>query len=94
MLPGQQTSVEFFRFHAATGREFAIKDENVASIAVDNSIPCLTGKISYADSFGAGGESVIASKITYDLAANKLTKQQVMNFFKLWMVAVGPTNDE
>ena len=38
MLPGQQTSVEFFRFHAATGREFAIKDENVASIAVDNSI--------------------------------------------------------
>jgi len=33
MFPGQQTSVEFFRFHAQAGREFAMKHENVASIA-------------------------------------------------------------
>ena len=33
MLPGQQTSVEFFRFHAAAGREFSMKNENVVSIA-------------------------------------------------------------
>jgi FkbM family methyltransferase len=33
MLPGQQTSVEFFRFHAQAGREFSMKNENVASIA-------------------------------------------------------------
>jgi hypothetical protein len=33
MLPGLQTSVEFFRFHAAAGREFSMKNENVVSIA-------------------------------------------------------------
>jgi FkbM family methyltransferase len=33
MFPGQRTSVEFFRFHAQAGREFAMKHENVASIA-------------------------------------------------------------
>lgn len=33
MLPGQQTSVEFFRFHAAAGREFSMRNENVVSIA-------------------------------------------------------------
>jgi len=35
-----------------------------------------------------------ASKIKYALHANKLTKQQVLHFFKLWMVCIGPTNDE
>lgn len=65
-----------------------------AFFAVDNSIPCLTGRITYMDSFGAGGETVVSSKVTYELNANKLSKQQVMNFFKLWMVAIGPTNDE
>ncbi|MGD0442419.1 MAG: FkbM family methyltransferase [Edaphobacter sp.] len=33
LLPGQLTSVEFFRFHAENGREFAMKHENIASIA-------------------------------------------------------------
>jgi hypothetical protein len=28
------------------------------------------------------------------LHANKLTKQQIMAFFKLWLICVGPTNDE
>lgn len=65
-----------------------------AFFAVDNSVPCLTGKIEYVDAFGAGGETVVTSKVTYNLNANKLTKQQVMNFFKLWMLAIGPTNDE
>lgn len=65
-----------------------------AFFAVDNSIPCLTGKIEYVDSFGAGGETVASSKVTYNLNANKLSKQQVMNFFKLWLLAAGPTNDE
>ncbi|MCU1319513.1 MAG: FkbM family methyltransferase [Edaphobacter sp.] len=35
MLPGQRTSVEFFRFHAAAEREFCMKHENIASIAFD-----------------------------------------------------------
>jgi FkbM family methyltransferase len=33
LLPGERTSQSFFRFHAEAGREFAMKDENVASIA-------------------------------------------------------------
>jgi len=44
MLPGQHTSVEFFRFHAAAGREFCMKHENIASIAFDPSLfDLLTG---------------------------------------------------
>jgi FkbM family methyltransferase len=38
MLPGQRSSMEFFRFHASAGREFSMKHENVASIAHH---PCL-----------------------------------------------------
>jgi hypothetical protein len=32
--------------------------------------------------------------VTFNLNANKLTKQQIMSFHKLWLVCVGPTNDE
>lgn len=35
LFPGQRTSVEFFRFHAQAGREFAMNNENIASIACD-----------------------------------------------------------
>lgn len=68
-----------------------------AFFAVDNSIPCLTGKVEYVDTFvPGGGDSPVpsTSKVTYHLNANKLTKAQIVNFFKLWMLAVGPTNDE
>ena len=65
-----------------------------AFFAVDNSIPTLTGTIEYVDTLISGGTTPSSSKITYHLNANKLTKQQVVNFFKLWMVCVGPTNDE
>jgi hypothetical protein len=65
-----------------------------AFFAVDNSIPCLTGRVSYVDVIPAGSELPTSSKVTYNLNANKLTKQQVMNFVKLWLLAVGPTNDE
>lgn len=76
------------------GSAFEGMSEEDAFFAVDDSIPCLTGTIDYVDSFGSGGEAPVSSKITYKLNANKLTKQQVMNFFKLWMIGVGPTNDE
>jgi len=33
LLPGQLSSQEFFRFHAAAGREFCMNHENIASIA-------------------------------------------------------------
>ena len=39
-------------------------------------------------------DSPAKSKVTYELNANKLTKTQLVNFFKLWMVGVGPINDE
>jgi hypothetical protein len=38
LLPGQRTSVELFRFHAAAGREFAMNHENIASIAYPSSL--------------------------------------------------------
>jgi len=65
-----------------------------AFFAVDNSVPTLTGTIEYQDTLISGGTTPSSSKITYHLNANKLSKQQVVNFFKLWMVCVGPTNDE
>ncbi len=75
-------------------KAFEKMSEEDAFFAVDNSIPCLTGRIGYVDTMASGSEAPVSSKVTYNLHANKLTKQQVMNFFKLWMVCVGPTNDE
>jgi len=68
--------------------------EEDAFFAVDTSVPTLTGTVDFVDTMVPGREAPSASKITYHLNANRLTKQQVMNFFKLWMLAVGPTNDE
>jgi len=65
-----------------------------AFFVVDNSIPALTGTIAYEDTMVPGEDVPASSKVTYNLNANKLTKQQVMNFFKLWVLAVGPVNDE
>ena len=65
-----------------------------AFFAVDNSIPCLTGRVSYTDTFRGGSTVPVSSKVEYKLGANKLSKQQIMNFFKLWLVGVGPINDE
>lgn len=70
-----------------------MSDED-AFFAVDNSIPTLTGRISYVDAMSGEDSPPTSSKVTYALNANKLTKQQIMNFFKLWMICVGPTNDE
>lgn len=65
-----------------------------AFFAVDNSVPSLTGNVAYTDTMIGGKDVPASSKVEYSLNANKLTKQQVVNFFKLWMIAVGPTNDE
>jgi hypothetical protein len=77
------------------GAAFEKMSDEDAFFAVDNSIPALSGRINYVDTMGGGdGKTVVSSKVTYALHANKLTKQQIMNFFKLWLIAVGPTNDE
>lgn len=67
--------------------------EEDAFFAVDTSIPTMTGNIEYIDTF-AGEDVVASSKVVYHLDSNKLTKQQVMSFAKLWLVAIGPVNDE
>jgi hypothetical protein len=81
----------------ASGSEadaFAELSDEDAFFAVDTSVPTLTGTITYVDEFIAGGTTPASSKIEYNLHANRLTRQQVMNFFKLWLLAIGPTNDE
>ena len=81
----------------ATGEAAAFAkgaSEEDAFFAVDTSVPTLTGTVDFVDTMIPGRDAPTASKITYHLNANRLTKQQVMNFFKLWMLAVGPTNDE
>ena len=69
-----------------------------AFFEVDSSVPSMTGSISFEDTLSSSGDgeeaTVYASKVAYNLNANKLTKQQAVNLFKLWMVIVGPTNDE
>lgn len=92
------------RFNEAGAREdesafFAETSDEELFFAVDNEIPTLGGKITYQDTYGESAardteRPVISSKITYDLQANRLTGEQIMNFFKLWLLIVGPVNDE
>jgi hypothetical protein len=79
---------------ATEASAFAKLSDEDAFFAVDNSIACMTGKIAYADTMVPGTETPASSKVTFNLHANKLTKQQIVSFFKLWMLCVGPTNDE
>jgi hypothetical protein len=85
---------EKFKAPTTEGDAFAGMSDEEAFFAVDTSVPSLTGRISYVDTMISGSELPSASKVTYSLNANKLTKPQTMNFFKLWLICVGPTNDE
>jgi hypothetical protein len=78
---------------AGEAAAFAKMSDEEAFFAVDNTVPTLTGKVAYVDTMSSD-EMPTSSKITYNLNANKLNKVQVVNFFKLWLIAVGPTNDE
>jgi hypothetical protein len=64
--------------------------------SADNNIPSLLGTIDYVDTLTGDGKDAVPteSKVAYHMTNNKLTDQQVMNFAKLWLIAVGPTNDE
>lgn len=42
LFPGTLSSQGFFRFHVNTGREFCMRNENVASIALDSSLLGMT----------------------------------------------------
>ena len=63
-----------------------------AFFAVDTAKPGLTGKISYEDK--TAGETVISSSVKFDLQANNIERNQILAFAKLWLVGVGPLNDE
>jgi hypothetical protein len=81
---------------AGEAEAFKKMSDEEAFFAVDNTIPSLTGTIKYEDQMTTVGENELpsTSKIKYALDANQLTKVQIMNFLKLWLVCVGPTNDE
>lgn len=84
------------KYKSAKGESAAFEKMSAedAFFVVDDTIPCLTGTISYVDTFAHGSELPATSKVAFNLKSNKLTKQQIMNFFKLWILCVGPTNDE
>ncbi|MFO1349391.1 MAG: hypothetical protein U1F68_01380 [Gammaproteobacteria bacterium] len=65
--------------------------------AEDKNVPALLGRIYYydTDQIGSGDEEVPGqSQIYYALKANQLNAVQLANFTKLWLLAIGPTNDE
>jgi hypothetical protein len=68
---------------ASESAAFAKMSDEEAFFAVDNSVPGLNGRVTYVDTMLPGKDVPSSSKITYALNANKLSKQQVMNFFKL-----------
>jgi hypothetical protein len=72
---------------------FAAAADESAFFETDNNIPCLTGSMSYKDSFS--GDTVVSSNVTLDLVGNKLSRQQVMCLTKLLVfTCVVPINAE
>lgn len=70
----------------------ASADEN-SFFETDNSIPSLSGIMKYVDN--KSGDVVTGSKVTVNLVGNKLSKNQVMNLFKLIMLSsIAPINAE
>jgi hypothetical protein len=61
--------------------------------AVDPAKPGLTGTISYEDKLGPEGSPVF-SRVSYDVQATNMERGQILAFLKLWLVGVGPLNDE
>ena len=61
-------------------------------------VPQLTGRIFYSDTLMpehlAQDPVVARSEVSYALSARKLTAVQLINFLKLWLLLVGPVNDE
>jgi len=77
---------------------FATASDEEAFFMVDESVPTLSGTISYKDKVAGASDSgeltVLRSQIEYDLSGKGLTKRQLINFFKLWLLLSGPVNDE
>ena len=80
------------------GRFFEAVSDEEAFFVPQQGIPSLVGTISYLDRFDLNPETqestVLSSRISYDLFAPDLSKQQLVNFLKLWLLLSGPVNDE
>lgn len=74
---------------------FAGAADEAAFFAVDTNIPALTGTMKYLDTFKSGTTTPLSSAIEINLIGNKLTRQQSMNLFKLFLlVSIVPFNAE
>ncbi len=76
------------------GAAFEKMSDEEAFFAVDNTLPSLSGRIEYTDTFISGTTTPASSQVVFKINSTQLSKQQVVNFFKLWLVCIGPTNDE
>lgn len=67
--------------------------DEAALFAVDTSTPGLNGTMKYKDTMSNG--TVVASKVQVDLVGNQLSKQTIMNVFKLlFFTTIVPLNNE
>jgi hypothetical protein len=64
-----------------------------AFFAPDPAVPSLTGTLELTDTLAPDGR-VATSQVVYRLNANHLTRAQVLSLFKLWVLAVAPSNDD
>lgn len=77
--------------------EFAKLSNKKTFFTIDEKVPCITGKVSYEDEFATDNDAdalPIKRKLTVNLNANKITKVQAVNFFKLWLLATCPMNEK
>ncbi len=63
----------------------------------DNRVPGLFGNVYFNDSnyVGQGDEETATrSEVSYAIEANQLSPIQLVNFTKLWLLAIGPVHDD
>jgi hypothetical protein len=80
-----------------SGDVFAQGNDDADPFAKDPGLPSLLGVVKYEDTDikdKQGKDIPSYSKVTYELTANKLSSKQIMTFVKLWLLLVGPVNDE
>jgi hypothetical protein len=61
--------------------------------AVDPAKPGLTGTVDYEDKLNSEGTPVY-SKVSYNIKATRMERAHILAFLKLWLVGIGPLNDE
>lgn len=63
----------------------------------DNRVPGLAGHVYFNDSNYVGqgdDETATRSEVSYAIEANQLSPIQLVNFTKLWLLAIGPVHDD